>query len=345
MQRVPRARTVPPRPIAIPLVAMLIALSAVRPVLGAAQAALASLPETLEMDWFYLATFPFMYATSVGAAWAMLIAGTLLLAVPPWLPPRREGAGWRAVFRPGGRDILVRGGETLLDAGLRVGLPLRYDCRSGGCGLCKARVIAGEVEAGPYQPQALPVSERALGTVLTCCARPRSDVEVEFEPTSDATAEPIHRIRVTVTQLHRVAPDVAILRLALPAGERMAFEAGQYFNVILEDGARRAFSFASAPGASEEIEMHVRLVPGGRFTTRVFTTLREGDALDVEGPLGRFRFADLSGFEIYTCGSVKMVEAARPAFVAHGLSEEACFSDVFTTHTPQADGLATVTSP
>jgi len=40
-------------------------------------------------------------------------------------------------------------------------------------------------------------------------------------------------------------------------------------------------------------------------------------------------FPDLSGFSVYACGSVRMVEAARPAFVAQGLSEEACYSDAF----------------
>ncbi|MCZ7562200.1 MAG: hypothetical protein M5U30_21030 [Burkholderiaceae bacterium] len=40
-------------------------------------------------------------------------------------------------------------------------------------------------------------------------------------------------------------------------------------------------------------------------------------------------FPDLSGFSVYACGSVRMVEAARPAFVAQGLHEDACFSDAF----------------
>jgi len=41
-------------------------------------------------------------------------------------------------------------------------------------------------------------------------------------------------------------------------------------------------------------------------------------------------FPDLSGHLVYACGSVRMVQAARPAFIAQGLSEDACFSDAFT---------------
>ena len=40
-------------------------------------------------------------------------------------------------------------------------------------------------------------------------------------------------------------------------------------------------------------------------------------------------FPDLRGHEVYVCGSVKMVDAAVPAFVAQGVSEDACFSDAF----------------
>jgi NAD(P)H-flavin reductase len=47
-------------------------------------------------------------------------------------------------------------------------------------------------------------------------------------------------------------------------------------------------------------------------------------------------FTDLSGFEIYTCGSAKMVDAARPAFVTQGLHEDACFSDAFFAAAPAA---------
>jgi CDP-4-dehydro-6-deoxyglucose reductase, E3 len=194
---------------------------------------------------------------------------------------------------------------------------------------------------------------------------------------------------------------------------------------VLADGAKRAFSFANAPQAagSTTIELHVRRIPGGRFTTQVFTALHEGDTLDFEGPLGQFTLRDsqrpilfvagatgfapvksivedafargvqrpmqlywgvrrkedlylldliegwqrehpnfkfepvlsdappgdpwpgrrglvheamladhpdLAGYEVYACGSVRMVEAAVPDFLAHGLAEQFCFSDAFT---------------
>jgi NAD(P)H-flavin reductase len=45
-------------------------------------------------------------------------------------------------------------------------------------------------------------------------------------------------------------------------------------------------------------------------------------------------FPDLSGHLVYACGSVKMVQAARPAFLQQGLADDACFSDAFTPAVP-----------
>lgn len=211
--------------------------------------------------------------------------------------------------------------------------------------------------------------------------------------------------------------------LRLPQDEPLEFYAGQYINVLLEDGEKRSFSFATAPHVHDLIELQIRMIPGGRFTTRVFEQMQEGDSVRLEGPLGSFflredgskpiifvagstgfapvksmvehafhiglkrdmilywgvrrpsdlylpelprqwarehanfrfvpvvsdpapedhwegrtglvheailqDFPDLSGHQIYACGSVKMVEAAHPAFLARGMVQDDCFSDAF----------------
>src|SRR5215471_11976193 len=103
--------------------------------------------------------------------------------------------------------------------------------------------------------------------------------------------------------MQKAADNVMVLHLKLAEGDRMDFRAGQYFNVVLEDGARRAFSFATAPGERDEIEMHVRLIPGGRFTTRVFSELKAGDRLSIEGPFGRFELRQSDRPIIFVAGA------------------------------------------
>jgi CDP-4-dehydro-6-deoxyglucose reductase, E3 len=423
IQRVPKASTNPPRAIALALFVTMVALALVVPVSSHAPAELSVAPLSLRYDWFYLSIFPLMYAWSATGAWAVLGSATVLFILLPWLPPRRVTAeALRITVHPGNRDISARRDETLLEAGLRAGIALPYECRNGGCGVCKGTILNGSIDHGTYQKSALSEEERAAGKALLCCATALTDVELEYE---DAAAErdvPLQTLECTVERMRKASDEVMLMELKLPQGSRMPYRAGQYFNVILEDDARRAFSFASEPGDRDTIEMHVRLIPGGRFTTQVFTQMKVGDRLRIEGPFGRFflressrplifvagatgfapvkslleyafdtgmhrtmylywgvrrpgdlylqelvqtwsrehsnfvyvpvisepkpedawpgrtglvhtailqDFPDLSGFEIYTCGSVKMVETARPAFVAQGLHEDACFADAF----------------
>jgi CDP-4-dehydro-6-deoxyglucose reductase, E3 len=425
VQRVPKASTQPPRPIALALLLALLLLALVAPVISQGPADLRSLPASLEFDWFLLLLYPLVYAWPLAAVWALVLGATALLLLMPWLPPRRAAkATMHLTLHPGAAQASARSGETILEAGLRAGLALPYDCRAGGCGLCKCTVLNGRVDPGAYQRAALTDAMRARGQVLMCCAVPLEDIEIEVEGVASlADASAPKRWQARVQRLERLSPDLMRLHLALPDGERISFTAGQYINIVLDDGARRAFSFANPPraGGSAAIELHVRLIPGGRFTTQVFERMQVGDDITFEGPVGRFtlhdsarpilfvagatgfapiksivedafargvqrpmqlywgvrtpedlylldviarwqsehknfRFTpvlsqadstwpgrrglvheamladhpDLTGYEVYACGSVKMVEAAVPDFLAHGLAEQFCFSDAFT---------------
>ena len=86
----------------------------------------------------------------------------------------------------------------------------------------------------------------------------------------------------------RPTPDVIILQLRFPAGTRAKFRAGQYLRVIMADGDSRNFSMANPPHESDSAELHIRHVPGGRFSEEVLTSLATGDKLEVEVPFGEF---------------------------------------------------------
>jgi len=292
VQRVPKAATHPPRPIMIALLLTMLALALARPALSQGGAAdFGVTVTTLEFDWFYLAVFPLLYLWPLGQVWALLSGATALLALLPWVPPKfRRGVshGFQMAVHPDNLSIRVREGETLLEAGLRAGLALPYECRNGGCGVCKCSVLNGSVDHGIYQPSALSAAERTQGKTLMCCAVPLADIEIEYEVNGVLAAESVRQYRGRIASMQRLSDDVMRLSVSLPAGESISFAAGQYINILLAGGQRRAFSFASPPQADANIELHVRLVPGGLFTTQVFTQMQVGDELRFEGPLGTF---------------------------------------------------------
>ncbi|MEW5709098.1 MAG: cytochrome b N-terminal domain-containing protein [Pseudomonadota bacterium] len=429
VQRVPRAKTNPPRPIAVTLVVALVALSLVKPAESQAPADLSTAITEIAFDWFYLAVYPLIYRWSPGEVWLLAGGATLLFLLLPWLPPKRSRGpkeGYHVMVHPDNRIIPVREGESLLDAALREGLPVPFDCRSGGCGQCKGTILYGTVDHGAYQPSALTEEERRLGKALFCCATPLSDLEIEYQPVGAPGGIAPRVYTAQVHKLQRLAEDVMQVFLKLEGGEKIRYYPGQYINVLLPDGEKRSFSFARAPHEAESlIELHIRWIPGGKYTTHVFTEMREGEVVHFEGPLGAFflredsdkpiifvagatgfapvkamlehafhvglkrkmilywgtrrlqdmymkelperwerehpnftfvpvlsapepedhwhgrtglvheaileDFPNLAGHQIYACGSVAMVEAAHPAFIARGLHPDDCFSDAFRT--------------
>jgi CDP-4-dehydro-6-deoxyglucose reductase len=129
-------------------------------------------------------------------------------------------------------------------------------------------VLAGKVDPGLYQPSALSAEELAAGKVLLCCATALGDVEIEYE--ASAVPSAIREYTARVVNMEKLTHDVMRVMLKLPHGQQIPFKAGQYINIILDDGQRRAFSFANPPHQPDLIELQIRLMPGGRFTTHVF---------------------------------------------------------------------------
>jgi len=194
----------------------------------------------------------------------------------------------KVTLQPSGHEFHVEEGESILTAALRQHFVLPYGCRNGACGSCKGRILSGEVDYGVYQKKALTDEERAQGKALFCQARPLGDLVIEARTVGAAKDIQIKTLPCRVQTMRRLADDVMVLGLKLPANERLQFLAGQYIEFLLKDGSRRSFSMANAPHTDELVELHVRRVAGGQFTDHVFSRMKERDILRFEGPLGTF---------------------------------------------------------
>jgi CDP-4-dehydro-6-deoxyglucose reductase len=124
--------------------------------------------------------------------------------------------------------------------------------------------------------------------VLTCCATATSDLVLESRQVSLEGALPVRKMPARISSLVHTSPDVIQLQLQLPASESFQYRAGQYLDVLLRDGARRSYSMANAPHTGPALELHIRHMPGGRFTDLVFGSMKERDIVRIEGPMGSF---------------------------------------------------------
>ena len=198
---------------------------------------------------------------------------------------------------PSGRSFQAEAGEPMLTAGIRQGIGLPYGCKDGACGSCKCKKLSGSVTHGPHQEKALSAQEEADGYVLTCCGTAQSDVVLESRQVTHAGAFPIKKMPARVAALEKLSPDVMRIKLQLPANDIIQYHAGQYVEFILRDGARRSYSMANAPHTLIEsgapmVDLHVRHMPGGKFTDHVFSAMKEKEILRIEGPYGSFHLRD-----------------------------------------------------
>ena len=113
--------------------------------------------------------------------------------------------------------------------------------------------------------------------------------QARLTKTNDAVHDmPIRIVPCRVTAMDKLAHDVMGLKLTLPQGQRLQFLAGQYIDILLKDGRHRSFSLANAPHNDEFLELQIRHVVDGFFTTHVFKRMKEKDLLRFRGPLGTF---------------------------------------------------------
>jgi CDP-4-dehydro-6-deoxyglucose reductase len=199
---------------------------------------------------------------------------------------------FQIIVEPFGSVFAVQSDQTILEGAMAAGWVLPHSCRSGACSTCKGRVLSGEVDAGALPAQVLSPEELAEGYTLFCQARPRTDLKIELREIRSASAIQIRKLPARVHSLTRLADDIMVAQLQLPASEPLRYYAGQYVEIIMKDGVRRRYSMANAPHTGSPLELHIRHLPGGRFTDHVFgagqTQMKEREILRMEGPFGSF---------------------------------------------------------
>src|SRR3990167_649448 len=96
----------------------------------------------------------------------------------------------------------------------------------------------------------------------------------------------------TIDKIIATGPELKHFHFAFEPGTVFDFDAGQFVNVLLpgpEAGktVKRPYSIASAPLRKTGFDLCLKLVKGG-YATTYFWTLKEGDKVQIQGPLGRF---------------------------------------------------------
>ena len=228
-------------------------------------------------------------------------------------------------IKPSGHSFACDDGETVLAAAMRADLMIPYGCRNGACGTCKGKILEGEVDYGAYQRATLTEQDKALGLALFCVAKPKSPLAIQVREVRRAGDIQIRKLPCRIEKIEKVAADVAIVSLKLPANERLQYLAGQYVDLLLRDGRRRSFSIATPPENDALLELHVRHVPGGYFSAQLFNEYKGREILRFEGPYGMFYLREDSDKPaIFVAGSTGLapIKAVIEHAFHHGVTRE-----------------------
>jgi len=196
------------------------------------------------------------------------------------------------VVRPSGREFLVQGNDSILQAGLKAGLGLNYGCAGGNCGLCKARVVSGETRQILHSDYSLSAAERAQGHLLLCAHTAVGDLVIETLEAGSPADIPEQELVARVRAIQPLGPNTMLLHLQAPRSARLRFLAGQGATVGLAqpDGDLQAtWPIASCPCDDRNLHFHVARDAADPLAERLFAgAVKSGDTLGVRGPSGDF---------------------------------------------------------
>lgn len=166
-------------------------------------------------------------------------------------------------------------GETVLNALLRSGITVGHSCLAGACQSCLLRATGGAPD--PRGQVGLRDSLKERGYFLACVTPASADLML--------TTASDDGLQVAATIAETAMISDSVLRLRLATEQPLPYRAGQFVNVVREDGLTRSYSLASVPGIDALLELHIRIYSPGRMSSWL-ASLPVGHRLQVRGPAG-----------------------------------------------------------
>ncbi|HQS58095.1 MAG: ferredoxin [Gallionellales bacterium 35-53-114] len=223
---------------------------------------------------------------------------------------------------PSNHDFFIDGPDTILEAALRAGIPLNYGCSGGNCGLCKARVVTGQVKKTRFHDYVRTEADKRDGLFLMCSNTAVTDLVIEAAVAGGVQDIPFQQIPATVKLITNLTPEMALLHLQTPRTNRLRFLAGQSVTLTLGKSLKAVLAVASCPCDDRNILFHVHRMPGNLFSDYVFNRLKNHEVVEIEGPQGEFILHEKTSRPLYFI-AFDMGFAPVKSLIEHAMSLEA----------------------
>jgi CDP-4-dehydro-6-deoxyglucose reductase, E3 len=233
----------------------------------------------------------------------------------------------QVTVRPSGHEFSVEGHANLLQAGLQSGLKLNYGCGNGSCGMCKVRVISGDVTKTQHFDYPLSEAEKGQGYTLMCChTAASSELTLELLEATGPQDIPEQQIVAQVRLVKELAPDTLLLHLQTPRSHRLRFLAGQSVTLGLDRPGQAdmhtTYPVGSCPCDDRNLLFYIARDESDALARHLFAgDIKAGAAVTVLGPAGDFVLAD--GHRPLVFAACDAAFAPVKSLIEHALSLEA----------------------
>ena len=182
-----------------------------------------------------------------------------------------------------GLEFVQQHGQSILDASIAAGYPILHSCRSGRCGLCKAKVIRGDTAA--YRREELSAQECQHNWILTCSRSALSDVQLELASGQPMPMAKAVKLPCVIRQLSESGPDSLLVSLQLPLVCRTRYQPGQRLCVLNAAGVSGTYQVAAVLPELRQIQLQLARRSDSALQHYWFAEAKIDDVLTVLGPL------------------------------------------------------------
>jgi CDP-4-dehydro-6-deoxyglucose reductase len=189
---------------------------------------------------------------------------------------------------PSRHEFFIEGTDSILEAGLRGGLALNYGCSNGNCGLCKCKVVSGQVKKIKSHDYVLTEAEKGLGYILACSNTAVTDVVLEADEALGSRDIPAQTIDIKIKKIEQPDDQIILVHAKTPRTSRLRFLAGQYLSLEIEGLPPQDCSIASCPCDDMNLQFHIPNISGNEFSEALLNNTRPNSCISIHGPRGDF---------------------------------------------------------
>tara|TARA_B100001059_G_scaffold34210_1_gene27475 strand:- start:51 stop:1037 length:987 start_codon:yes stop_codon:yes gene_type:complete len=180
--------------------------------------------------------------------------------------------------------------STIFEAAKQKNINLEHSCLSSRCRSCVVKVLSGNT-INKQEELVLTEEEKNNNFVLSCNAKPLSDLELDIEDLGEITLFEKKIIPSKISRIDNLTDDVIRLVLRLPPNSNFNFNCGQYLNII-KGSLTRSYSIANSSDHKNQLEFFIKKYRNGLMSEYFFKEAKINDLLRLEGPIGTFFLRD-----------------------------------------------------